>query len=268
MPSDSKRYIMIGAPVTTVRTPPMLESYLRESGVAARVDVRHVDAEDLAAFMDEIRDDLSIDGLMVTMPHKQALLPRLSAVSSVASRAGGVNAAKRLASGELVGAQFDGVALVGAVTKAGAALTESTVLLAGVGGAGLAIAQALAAHGCRKLAIAENNGARLDAALADLCAHGFTDAAAFAPDGDQRFDVLVNATPLGMRPGDPSPFAEDLVAGARFVADIVADPPQTRLAALTRAAGRKLVTGRDMVGSQIAPIGDWLLSPQTEQTPV
>lgn len=257
-----KRYVMIGAPVTTVRTPPLLQRFLAGLGVDCGVEVRHVEAADLDAFMASARDDPSVDGLLITMPHKRAAIPHLAAISAVAARAGSVNAAKRLPDGMLAGAQFDGVALVNAVLAKGAPLAGTRVLLAGLGGAGLAIAQALVAHGCGSLALAERDPALLAAALASLPALG---ASPVRAAGEGQFDLLVNATPLGMRDGDPSPFDARLVARAECVADIVADPPATRLAALAREHGAILVTGRDMVIGQVEPIGRWLLAPGIEQ---
>lgn len=257
-----KRYVMIGAPVTTVRTPPLLQRFLAEQGVAATVEVRHVEAAGLDAFMASVHDDPSVDGLLITMPHKRTAIPHLAAISAVAAQAGSVNAAKRLPDGAMVGAQFDGIALVNAVLAKGARLTEARVLLAGLGGAGLAIAQALMAHGCGSLALAERDPGLLAAALAALPALGTTPLAAA---GEGPYDLLVNATPLGMRDGDASPFPPELVRQARWVADIVADPPATRLAALARQHGAVLVTGRDMVIGQVEPIGRWLLAPGIEQ---
>jgi len=64
-----KRYVMIGAPVTTVRTPALLTEYLRGLGAAIEIETRHVDPGDLDAFMAAATADTSIDGLLVTMPH-------------------------------------------------------------------------------------------------------------------------------------------------------------------------------------------------------
>lgn len=259
-----KRYVMIGAPVTTVRTPPLLEEFLAGQGRPARVEVRHLDPPDLPAFMAAAAADPTLDGLMVTMPHKRAIIPHLAAVSAVAAGAGSVNAVKRLPDGRLAGAQFDGVALVNALLTAGAPVGAARILLAGAGGAGLAIAQAIVAHGCPGLAIAERDAALLERTVAVLA--GDARCAVTAWDGRYAgFEVLVNATPLGMRDGDPSPFEAALVARAGWIADIVADPPRTALAALAAAAGRPLVTGRDMVRAQIAPIGNWLLADGVEQ---
>jgi shikimate dehydrogenase len=249
-----KRYVMIGAPVTTVRTPALLTEYFRSIGVTAAIETRHVEPGDLDSWMAQAGADRSIDGLLVTMPHKRAIIPHLGAISDVARRAGSVNAAKRGTDGRFVGAQFDGVALVNALLVRGIPVSSSTILLAGIGGAGLPIAQAILAHGCERLSISDAN-----AAVVAKAVDGLRDLGPVAAFDGGDHGILVNATPLGMRDGDPSPFGEDQVAKAACVADIVADPPKTRLAELTRRANVKLVTGRDMVGSQVAPIGDWLI---------
>ena len=115
----------------------------------------------------------------------------------------------------------------------------------------------------------------VERALAELAGHaGSARVAPWRPGDVEIHDVLINATPLGMRDGDPSPFDADQVHRAACVADIVADPPRTRLADHARRAGVTLITYgptfphvtlRDMVASQIEPIGAWLLDPGLEQ---
>lgn len=262
-----RRYIMIGAPVTTVRTPPLLEAYLAGKGIDATVETRHVEPDALRPFIRDVYADVRIDGLMVTMPHKKPLLPLLFAVSDVADKAGGVNAVKRNAEGLLVGAHFDGTGLTRALQTAGADLSASNILLCGLGGAGLAIAQALAAQGCKRLAVFDADTALRDRIAADLT-NGPSPIEAIASPETGPYDILINATPLGMASGDPSPFPQALVEKARFVADIVADPPKTRLAALATEAGTTLITGRDMVHGQVGPIGDWLISDELQQADI
>lgn len=260
------RYLMIGAPVTSVRTPPLLAARLAELGRCARVEVLHLEPADLAGFMTEFRGDPGIAGLLVTMPHKQAIAPHLDAVSPIAARAGSVNAVKRLPAGDLVGAQFDGQGLVRALVARGVDLRSMHVGLAGVGGAGLAIAQAILDHGCRGLTLAETDPGRRSAVEAGLArAAGPPLRWAGRLEQARACDLLINATPLGMAPGDPSPFGAELVARASHVVDIVADPPATRLAALAARTGATLVTGRDMVVGQVPLIARWLVSEDPDQ---
>jgi len=254
-----KRYIMIGAPVSTVRTPPLLEAAMRAAGVAATVDTLHLEAGALASFMADVRSDPGIDGLLVTMPHKREIRVHMDSLSQAATLSGSVNAVKRLQSGRLAGEQFDGIGLLNALRSKGLAISTCRILLAGLGGAGLAIAQALAGRGCKMLALADTDSAALERARDLLCNIPYCRVAE-APSREE-FDLLINATPLGMRANDASPFDTGQVTAASYIADIVADPPQTRLAAEAAAAGKTLITGREMVAGQIEPIRDWLLDP-------
>jgi shikimate dehydrogenase len=260
-----KRYVMIGAPVSSVRTPPLLRSFLAQRGIDAEIDVIHIGAGDLDGFMGNVKRDTTVDGLLVTMPHKKTIIPYLHATSSAARSVMSVNVVKRLASGALAGAQFDGVALVEALRAKEVAVDCARVLLAGVGGAGLAIAQAILAHGCQRLVLCDTNGDILIAALHMLRRQSRCPVSKMAAPSGQDHDLLINATPLGMGDDDPSPFDAEMVARARWVADIVADPPATRLAALAKSHRLTLITGRDMVRAQIDPIGRWLLNLDVEQ---
>ena len=258
-----KRYIMIGAPVTTVRTPPLLQAYLETLGIEANIETRHIEPDELNAFMNWIKSASDVDGVLVTMPHKKAVVPYLDSITEAARVAHSVNTIKRLASNLLVGAQFDGMALVNAVLAKGLALSDARVLLAGMGGAGLAIAQAICTHGCQGLVITDKDRTVLDRVLASL--RGRYPVTTRRNPDDPAYDLLINATPLGMRAGDPSPFPEKLVAHTPFIADIVADPPQTQLSMLAERSRATLISGRDMVKGQIKLIGDWLLNADMTQ---
>ena len=258
-PTPNKRYIMIGAPVTSVRTPPLLKACLASLGVSAEIEVCHLEPEDLPGFMQDVADDRTVDGLLVTMPHKKAIMPFVQNHAASARQASSANAVKRLGSGSLACAQFDGVGLVNAVLAKDVALEKARVLLAGVGGAGLAIAHAIATHGCKRLDLIELNHALLDQALRALNAvHNVP--VSDKPQPQAAYDLLINATPLGMNLTDEPPFNRDVIAEAGAVADIVADPNETQLANLVRSEGRLLITGREMVQGQVQPIGQWLLT--------
>lgn len=258
-----RRYVMIGAPVTTVRTPPLLRDWFADQGIAARIDTRHVEADALASFMETVRADPGIDGLLVTMPHKRAILPFLDRLCDAAEQTGSVNAVRRTVPDGLIGAQFDGRALVAALETGSPALKDMRVILAGLGGAGLAIAEALIENGCRRLQVCDTDPDRETSVVNSLKARGADVAAVWIGEAGPA-DLLVNATPLGMVPDDASPFPEALVRTARCVADIVSDPPKTRLAALATCNGVRLVTGRAMVQAQIPLIGAWLCAADDE----
>ncbi len=256
---------MIGAPVTNVRTPALLEKRFVRVGIKARVEAQHVEPSDFDGFIRDSKADDSVDGLLVTMPYKKAIIPHLETVSAVAQLVGSVNTVKRMKSRGFVGAQFDGPALVRALLAKHVPLGTARVFLLGVGGAGLAIAHAIAAHGCGCLAIADRDAGVVDGAMKILRGDIVCRAAPMRHPGGGAYDLLINATPLGMKDGDPSPFDAELVARASSVADIVADPAQTALEGLAKETSATFVSGRDMVKGQIKPICDWLLVPNVEQ---
>ena len=234
-------------------------------GIVAEVQTRHVESASLSSFMQDVRQDLAIDGLLVTMPHKRAVTCWLDRLTETARRLGSVNAVKRLGGYGLVGAQFDGGALVAALAKQGVEIVGKRVGLVGTGAAGAAIAEAVAQAAPQHLNLVDIDHARArDLAVAVMRWTGSThvDATAvIAPN----VDILINASPLGMTFGDPSPVPATLLRADMVVADIVADPPQTQLAALATTAGALLVTGRQMVEAQIEPIARWLVSDLVEQ---
>ncbi|MEM1048561.1 MAG: hypothetical protein AAGL24_20580 [Pseudomonadota bacterium] len=262
-PRRRRHYIMIGAPVTAVRTPPLLSEWFADQGIEARIDTRHVAAEDLASFMETVRVDPGIDGLLVTMPHKRAILSYLDRLSGAAERTGSVNAVKRADGNTLIGAQFDGLALVAAVESGNLIIDDARIVLAGLGGAGLAIAEALVERGCRLLQVCDADPDREATVLGNLQARGAAIEAVRVGEAGP-VDLLINATPLGMVPDDANPFPVTLVQKAACVADIVADPPETKLAALAKRRGIPLVTGRAMVAAQVPLIGSWLNASESE----
>ena len=236
----------------------MLDELLSRRRIPAQISIRRIPADDLDGFMRHVAAEHSVNGLIVTTPHKRTVVSHLNWVIGTARVTGSANTVKRLRTGALVGAQFDGDGVVNALTTATPGFEESRILLAGLGGAGLAIAHALQERQCKRLCIADSDHGRIALALETLRSDGgFEVSECWNPaPGDAQ--VLINATPLGMQAGDPSPFEADVVSQAEVVADIVSDPHRTRLAGLARHAGVKLVSGRDVVRGQLEPIADWL----------
>jgi len=249
---------MIGAPVTTVRTPALLVEYFKHRAIEARVDIEHVEPAELDVFMQTTKAGSAIDGLLVTMPHKQAMLQHVDVMEPDAQRSGSINAVKRLSDGQWCGAQFDGRGLVNALRNSGVSQQQGDIWLKGLGGAGFAIAQALIDQGCNSLHLQDHDADRQAHVLRRL---GHQQDPAHGDDSrsQRSAEILINATPLGMAEGDASPFTREQVARARLIVDIVADPPRTTLAKWAQQAGVPLISGRDMVNGQVPLIGLWLL---------
>ena len=132
--------------------------------------------------------------------------------------------------------------------------------MAGAGGAGAAIALELSKR-CKMLALTDKESERATSCISMLSKHSHGNFKYLTGSEIKKtnYELLINATPLGMREGDPSPFDYELISRANWVVDIVYDPPMTALGSAATKLGKSLISGRDMVREQIEPIADWLL---------
>ena len=247
---QTRVFMVIGDPVAQVRAPVLFNRIFAQHDIDAVLVPAHVPAGHAASFAREVLGSGSIAGLWATVPHKPALLPALFGIDRHGRRAGSVNAVRRVADGTLEGALFDGLGLVDALRHHGIALTGRRVLLLGAGGAGAAIAAALLDTPIAQLSIhdlgdraerlverlqVEVCGPRLQAASADPADH----------------DLIIQATPLGMRPEDPLPLDVARIAPGTQVFDILMKSATTPLMRACAARGIEAHPGFEMLVQQV-----------------
>ncbi len=200
--------------------------------------------------------DLGYDGLNVTHPCKQAVLPHLDALAPQARALGAVNTIV-FEDGRAVGHNTD---VTGFATAFAHGLPDAPlgrVVQLGAGGAGAAVAHALLGRGAGRLTVVDALPARAAGLAAALNGH-FGDGRAAAADPGQlprlmaRADGLVHATPTGMaaHPGLPLPAA--LLDERPWVAEVVYRPLETELLRTARARGCATVDGGGMAAVQAA----------------
>jgi 3-dehydroquinate dehydratase/shikimate dehydrogenase len=210
-----------------------------------------------AAVLDFVRNEV-LAGLSVTMPHKETVRDLIDEEGSSARRAGSVNTVVSEA-GRLIGHSTDGEGALAALGGA-AKVAGRRVLILGSGGAARAVARSAIDAGAAVTIAARHSGKAL--ALAGDVGGTWI---AWDQAADMPFDVLVNATPLGMD-GTTNPLAGAALAG-RTVLDLVLDPPVTPLLrAAERAGAAQAIPGRVMWAHQGAAqmrlLAGLLLDPQ------
>jgi shikimate dehydrogenase len=243
--------LVVADPVAQVKAPELFNAVFARFGVDAAVVPAQVPANRLAAFAEHALALGNVRGLLVSIPHKTALATCLARLDAVAEAAGAVNAVRRAADGQLEGAMFDGAGFVGALRHHGIDATGRRALLVGAGGAGLAIASALAGSGLSSLAVFDAAPARagqLVDRLAAMSGHPLQVAAEADPAG---FDLVIHATPLGLRPGDPLPVDPFRIERGSAVIDILMTREPTPLVAACRARGLHAETGHEMLIQQV-----------------
>jgi shikimate dehydrogenase len=255
---ETRLHVIVGDPVGQTKSPAGLTAEFAARGVNAVCIPVHVTVSDFDAFMAAAKRIINLDGIVVTIPHKFAALRHGDEVSDRARLLGAVNVLHRIPGGRWRGDMTDGFAMVAALRKAGCEFDGRRALLVGAGGAGSAVALALIEAGVAALAIAEVDAERRDRLIASLAAReaGTVTVGSADPSG---FDLVVNASPIGMAPDDPLPVdAARLEAGAT-VADLITRPVVTPLLETTRRRGCRIVSGTDMFAVQAGYMADILL---------
>jgi shikimate dehydrogenase len=200
----------------------------------------------------------NVRGLLITMPHKKTMFGLCATSSETSKLLGAVSVARRNADGSWHGDMLDGLAFVAALEKTGARLKGARVLQVGAGGAGGAIAAALLDAGVRELVLHDASPPRLNELVRLLSGLARGRVVAGPPD-PAGCDVAVNATPMGMAPGDPLPVAAHLLTSSLFVGDVVAGHGVTPFLKAAQAAGCQVADGAQMVEAGVEMMPDFLL---------
>jgi len=241
----------IGFPVHSFKSPMIYNPWFARKGMDAVVVPMGVKAEDFDNSFAAIMAMSNVVGALITMPHKVSVVDLLHETSPAVQIAGACNAVVKRAGGVLAGDQFDGEGFVRGVRRKGRTLAGARVLVAGCGGVGCPIAASLAAAGVMEVALFDARAASADALAQRLRTHYPQLRVSTGSNDPAGFDVVVNATPLGMNAHDPLPLDVARISPGTFVADVVMKSEVTPFlrAALTR--GCAVQVGTDMLFEMI-----------------
>jgi shikimate dehydrogenase len=255
----TRLFAILGDPLSKARTPEGMNALFAEHGIDAVMVPAEVDA---AGFSDAVAGLMRLrncDGLVLTMPHKQAMCAHVHELRENGRRVGAINAARRLPDGRWVGDMFDGLGYVGALRRHRIDPVGKRVHMIGAGGVARAMAMALAQAGIAVLTLRDLAAERA-ADLAQAVKTAFPSVEARAVQADaQHCDILLNATPLGMREGDPLPCDPGAVPSAAVVSDVITKPEVTPFLAAARARGCTITSGKDMFEAQIRMVTAFLV---------
>ncbi len=265
---------ILAHPVDHVQAPRFYNPAFAAAGLDWCLVPMGVQPSDLAATLAQLARVGNLQGVNLTIPHKAAGHALCRWLGPEARRTGVVNSLRLTPEGHWVGESFDGQGFVDAARFHGLLPPAGRACIVGAGGAGTAIAFALAAAGVTSIHLIDTDRARADSlagrlreawpaleigtgdgraiagAMADAMADSLPDALADA-------QLVVNATPLGLHAGDPLPLDPARLRADAGVFDIIA-ARDTELMAACQARGLRVIGGRPMIDHQIAAqIGFW-----------
>jgi shikimate dehydrogenase len=245
---------IVGHPIAQVKSPEVWSAMFRFHGINAVCVPVHVRPEHLATFFRAARELDNLCGVIVTIPHKVAALDLVDDLHERSRLAQSVNFVAFGADGRWLGDTVDGTGFVGNLRTGGDDPRGKRTLLVGAGGVGTAIAFALADAGVPELVLFDVDGRRADDVATRLRAAGY-EASTGTPD-PAGFDLVVNATPVGMQEGDPLPIDVERIEPGTVVADVIVEP--TRLTRLAGERGCRVHFGAGMMNHQLAPMAEHL----------
>jgi shikimate dehydrogenase len=241
----------LGYPTETFKAPMIYNPWFESRGIDAVVMPMGVQAGDYAALLRPLFRLTNIRGALVTMPHKVSTVALVDEVTTTVKIAGSCNAILRRADGSLLGDMFDGAGFVRGVLRKGRAVAGARALVVGSGGVGSAIAASLAAAGLAAIGLYDAAPAAAEALAGRLATHYPALSIATGSNDPAGYDIVVNATPLGMKPGDPLPFDPERLAPGTFVGEVVMKEEFTPLLRAAQARGCPVQVGTDMLFEQI-----------------
>jgi shikimate dehydrogenase len=220
-------------------------------------------AADLPAVLPQLFKLTNLRGALITMPHKISVVPLLDMRSTAVEIAGACNAVRRRDDGTFEGDLFDGEGFVCGLRRKGAPMRGARAMMVGCGGVGSAIAAALAAEGLSLLSLIDVTPGLALRLQQRLALH--------YPQMDVRLDLsdpaahdlLINATPLGLRRDDPLPFDPASASRSTWVGDVVMGAASTPLIEAAKAHGCPVQEGIDMLYEQVPAYLEFFGFPST-----
>jgi shikimate dehydrogenase len=240
----------LGYPTETFTAPMIYNPWFERQRINAVVVPMGVRAEDYAAFLRPLFRLSNIRGALVTMPHKVTTVALLDEISLAVRIAGSCNAILRRPDGSLYGDLFDGVGFTRGAKREGFQFAGADCLIVGSGGVGSAIAAAIAAEGARSIALYDTRPKAAESLAARLRSHYSALRVELRDNDPADYQLVVNATPLGMEEGDRLPFDPDRLDPSTFVGEVVLKGETPLVQAVARRGCRCLL-GTDMLFEQI-----------------
>jgi shikimate dehydrogenase len=253
----------IGFPTHTFKSPSIYNPYFKQAGIDAVLVPLACEAPSFPVFLRALFEARNVRGAVITMPHKVSVLSLLDRVSPAARVAGACNAVRRAADGALEGDMFDGIGFVRAVQRQGLVIAGARALIVGAGGVGSAIAASLAAAGVSTIGLFDSRAESAEGLAARIAQHCPGVALQTGSNDACGYDLVVNATPLGMSSGDPMPLNPESIRPDCVVCDVVHSASATAFLQAAQARGARIQGGADMLYEQIPAYLEFFGLPST-----
>jgi shikimate dehydrogenase len=249
MPS-TKIYGVLGYPAKHSLSPVMHNAAFKALRINAEYKIFEIEPYELNIFLTSLSKN-NIFGLNVTVPYKEKVMPSLDSISSEAELIGAVNTIK-VSKFRLGGFNTDGEGFLKSLSEdLNFEPKGKNIAILGAGGAAKAVSVFLSKHKPKAIAVYDIDKAKLSGLIAHL-KDNFDDidyvaASSIAELSIEKCNLLINATPIGMKDDDPCLVNSEVLHSKLLVYDLIYNPPETKLLALAKEVGAKVSNGLGML---------------------
>jgi shikimate dehydrogenase len=248
---------IVGHPIEQVRSPEMFTAEFVRRGAGAILLPFHVLPEDFELVVPALMKMSNLDGLIFTIPFKQRAMTLTDDIGPNARIVGAINALARQPGGGWKSEIFDGIGCVEGHRRRGITFAGKRVMLIGAGGAGSAIAITIAHEAPAFMRLFDLDPVRVGELAERVRAVDSRITVETGTPQHEGFDVLLNASPVGMLEDARLPIVADRFSPSLTVFDAIVKPETTPLLALAEASGCITVRGREMMRGQISRMTDF-----------
>ncbi|UIN21213.1 shikimate dehydrogenase family protein [Herbaspirillum frisingense] len=245
---------ILADPIGHVRTPQAFNALMAAREINAVLVPLHVTPVDVRSVVTALSKVKSMAGLIITIPHKESMLSFCDELTDAARQVGAVNIVRfegAEAGARLIGSNLDGEGFVAGLRAQGHEISGRRVYLAGAGGAGKAIAHALAAHGAGAIGVYNRTPERAEHLVGELRRLYPQLDAHVTTAHPVNYTLAVNSTSLGLNPDDALPFSVDALPTEAIVAEAVMKVELSPLLAAAQKRGLVGHFGRHMMQAQL-----------------
>lgn len=252
---NTQAYLIPGDPVRNVRLPRMFNAVFERFEIDAVLVPMQVPRRNFAVFFAAAFLARNVRGMLIAPPHKPLAIDLLDGCGLIGRVAGSINIVRRTEEDRLEGDLFDGEGLIGALDHYAIPFRGKRVLILGAGvsasAVGVALVEGGGMGGAAHIAFYDSSAGKAAGVAAKLDAFFDADVVAVDSNAPEGYDLVVNATPLGLDPNDPLPVDVSRMDRHAALFDILLRGQPTPVVRAARARGLHAQAGFEMLIQQM-----------------
>jgi len=234
-----KKFLVIGNPIEHSLSPTLHNYWIKNNGIDAIYEKQKLDKSELEQIIIQIKKE-KVDGVNVTVPFKKTIIPFLDELSSEAKKTQSVNTLY-LKNNKVIGHNTDIIGFETSIEKSKYNVLNKEVLILGAGGVVPSIIFALNKMQASKIKVSNRTKEK-----AESLKENFKNIELIEWGEVPRFDMIINATSIGLKKEDNIKLDFSLISGNKFFYDVIYNPSETNFLKIGKKMGNKTLNGKLM----------------------